>query len=220
MAAVNSTRAGRITVHHLPWGLSVSGARELLIQQGYAQSGPFPGDPGVKKTLCDSLDQQGRAIKIWYSSKTRFRIHRHWTDEEQVWYDKQAAKKEEAGRTTRMRQEKIQHATELVKSWPKTEAAFREGSIESADLSFQVFQDVVLNRNRGGWRYDDATKDKIERLIDQIFALIKTGGVVEDMALKEQNTPACIADEVLASQSKLAEIPRYKVEGNIIRLGR
>lgn len=219
MATVNSTRARKIRVEHLPWGLWVSGARDLLIQQGYAQSAPFPGDPGVKKTVCDSLDQQGRAIKIWHSSKTTFRTVRHWTEEEQAWYDKHEAKKQEAERIAKMREEEIQRATQLVKSWPKTEAAFRESSIESADLSFEVFQKVVLNGNKGGWRYDDATTHKIENLIDQIFAVIKTGGIVEDMALKERNTPACIADVVLASHSKLTE-PRYKLEGNIIHLAR
>lgn len=219
MATVNSTRAKRITVHHLSWGLWVSGARELLIQQGYAQSVPFPGDPGVKKTVCDSLDQQGRAIKIWYSSKTTFRIIRRWTDEEQAWYDKLAAKKEDTERATRMQEEEIQRAKKLVNSWPKTEEDYREKEAEYADISLKVLEAEILDGNNGGWRYDDATTHKIERLIDELYELIKTGGAVEDMALKEQNTPACIADVVLASQSKLTE-PRYKVEGNIIRLAR
>lgn len=218
MAAVNSTRARKIRVEHLSWGLWVSGARELLVQQGYAQSTPFPGDPGVKKTVCDSLDQQGRAIKIWYSSKTTFRIVRHWTDEEQAWYDKREAKKKEVERAARRREEEIQHATELVKSWPKTEGAYRNSAMNSADIFFDVLEAELLEGKHGGWRYDDATTHKIERLIDQIFELIKTGGVVEDMALKEQNTPACIAD-VVRSQSKPTE-HRYKIEGNIIRLGR
>ena len=207
----------KLHVELFSWCLYVRGRREVLTQQGYAQSAPFPGDPGVKKTVCDSLDQQGRAIKIHRASKTTFYIYRPWTDDEKAWYDRREAQKQEAERIARMRDEEIQRATQLVNSWPKTEGAFRESSIESADLSFEVFQRVVLNGNKGGWRYDDATTHKIEHLIDQIFGLIETGGVVEDMVLKERNTPACIADVVLASQPKPG--PRYKAEGNVIRLG-
>lgn len=220
MATVNSTRTREIRVTHSSWGLWVSGARELLVQQGYAQSAPFPGDPGVKKTVCDSLDQQGRAIQIRRASRTTFWISRDWTDEEKAWYDKQAAKKQEAERIARMREEEIQRAKKLVNSWPKTEEDYREKEAEYADISLRVLEAEILDGNNGGWRYDDATTNKIERLIDELYELIETGGVVEDMALKERNTPACIADAVLVSQSKPADSPRYTVEGNVIRLGR
>lgn len=204
-------------VEQFSWGLYVRGRREILIHHGYAQSAPFPGDPGVKKTVCDSLDQQGRAIKIRRASKTTFYIYRNWTDEEKAWYDKREAQKKEAERAARMREEEIRRAKELVNSWPKTEEAFRKESLEYADFWLGILETKLIDGESGGWRYDDATTQKIERLVDQIIEVTKTGGIVEDMALKEQNTPACIADVVLAEH---AEAPRYKVEGNIIHLGR
>ena len=208
----------KLHVERHSWGTVVQGTREMLIEHGYVTDGSLPGDPGRNKCTLNTTDAQGRAISIARYSKYRFRLYIRYTDEEKEWYDKREAKKQEAERIARMREQEIQRATELVNSWPKSATAFRQESIKAASCSLTVFQNVVLNGNDGGWRYDDATTQKIERLIDQIFGLIETGGVVEDMALKERNTPACIADVVLASQPKPE--PRYNVEGNIIRLGR
>lgn len=82
MATANSTRARGIKIENYHWGLFARGTRETLVQHGYAQDGPFPGDPGVKKTTCDSLDQQGRAIRIRRASKTTFLVYRDWSDRE------------------------------------------------------------------------------------------------------------------------------------------
>lgn len=219
MAAVNSTRASGITVEHCSWGLWVRGKREPLIQHGYAQNWPFPGDPGVKKNVCDSLDQQGRAIRIRRASKTTFWISRGWVNEEKDWYDRREAQKAEVKHAARMREEEIQRAHQLVNSWPKTGNAFRETAIETADFWLGILEKKLIDGESGGWRYDDATSKKIEHLVDQMIELIKAGAIVEDIAIKEKHTPACIAAEVLASEAKLVEIPRYTVDGNIIRLG-
>lgn len=208
----------KLHVEQFSWGLYVRGRRELLVQQGYAQSEPFPGDPGVKKTACDSLDGQGREIKLHRASGTTFYIHRRWTDDEKTWYDKREAQRKEADRIVKMREEEILRATELVNSWPKTEGAYRNSAMRSADLFFDVLEAELLEGTHGGWRYDDATSDKIERTLGYLYELIKTGGIVEDIALREEQIPACIADVVLGSQPKPE--PRYRAEGNIIHLGR
>lgn len=96
MAAANSTRAGGIQIEDYSWGRIVKGTREVLIQHGYTLDGPFPGDPGARKTVERRTDPAGRAIAIQRKSKYIFCIRRDWNEDEAKAYRANMAKKNDS----------------------------------------------------------------------------------------------------------------------------
>ena len=195
MANANSTRARGLEVEHYHWGCWAKGTREDLIQDGYAQKdGPFPGDPGEKKTSLKTTDPKGRAIAICRSSKYLFVVRRHWSDEEKVWYERRQAQEKESERVARQQELEIERATGLVASWPKTASAFREMASRWASLYLVMLEEkLVEGEGGGGFRYDPETARKIEQHVDGLLDLVETGTVVMDFEARKQATPACLA---------------------------
>ncbi len=187
MAAANSTRASGIQIQHHFWGLSVKGTREQLVEHGYAQDGHFPGDPGQRKTSTRSTDAQGREIEIRRASKHLFTVCRNWNEDEAV-----------AVRAAAARRAEVERATELVNAWPTSGAAFRASAEKQVEMIRHMLEITLLDGERGGYRLDDSAALRLELLGDQLLELVRSGGIVKDLALREKHTPACIAKSVKA----------------------
>lgn len=209
MAAHNSSCSHGIKIEDYRWGRRVTGTREMLVQHGYTQVGPFPGDPGVKKTSLQTKDPAGRAIGIWRRSKYLFNVSRDWSEEEQSWYDRRKAKEEEAKREAERasweQEQIIQYARKRVADWPKTTREFRDQTLKTVDSFLPLVESLLSSdpRSTGGYRFDDATGEKSRQLIGQLRGLIESGMVVMDFELRQQQIPDCIADELLAADASL-----------------
>lgn len=205
MAACNSNRSSEIRVEDYAWGRYVTGTREMLVQHGYTQEGPFPGDSGVKKTSLQTKDPAGRAIGISRRSKYLFEVRRNWSEEEKSWYDRRKAKEEEAERAAWEQEKSIEYARKAVADWPKTAREFRDKTLEKVDLFLPLIESFLSRdpRSTGGYRFDDATGEKSRQLIGQLRGLIESGMVVMDFELRQQQIPDCIADELLAADTSL-----------------
>ncbi|MBW8458638.1 MAG: hypothetical protein K0M58_09380 [Thiobacillus sp.] len=214
-----------------PWGDSYTGTALSLVAAGLVRHGQFPGQLGMRKTIvtilpdgslpkgaptahCPEAREPG-AISIYKKSKTTFEVHAILPNAEQErrrdehsraereWENRMMSLPRPAPlcRPSQGRKE-IEAAKKLVASWHKSPAAFRESANNSSDIILGMLEGKLLDGESGGWRYDDATAHKIERLVDQIIGLIKTGAIVEDIALKEKHTPACIAGELLVARTQ------------------
>ncbi|MDO9007865.1 MAG: hypothetical protein Q7U80_06560 [Thiobacillus sp.] len=212
MAASNSSRSRGVHVEDMPWGLYARGTREALIQHGFTRAGPFPGDPGEKKTTCETVDQQGREIRIRRSSKTTFSVSRDWSeDEKAVQVQKQR------------REQEIQAARALVASWPKSSTGFRERAAGRVDTLLQFVEahctdgmpSAWAGEQYGGYRFDDATIARVYALSDELLEVVKAGGVVLDIELRKKQTPACIAEEVPGPGAAHAHSP-IQYGGNVV----
>lgn len=212
MAAHNSGRLSEISVEDYAWGRYVTGTREMLVQHGYTQEGPFPGDPGVKKTSLQTKDPAGRAIGIRRRSKYLFDVSRDWSEEEKSWYDRRKAKEAKAERKkaeeerAALEQEKLrEYARKQVANWPKTTREFRDKTIEHLDVSMRLVEHFLSCEpgSSGGYRFDDATGEKSRQLIGQLRGLIESGMVAMDFELRQQQIPDCLADELLTAEASI-----------------
>lgn len=219
-----------------------TGTAESLSSAGLVRRDQLPGQPGMRKVTvtiladgslpkgsptanCPEADEPG-AIRISRKTKTLYEVCIRVSDEEEQ------RRRDEHSRADRewearmmslprpaplcrpgQERKEIEAAKKLVASWHKSSAAFRESATDVADFLFGMLEGKLFDGESGGWRYNDATTHKIERLVNQIIGLIKTGTIVEDIALKEKHTPACIAEEVLASDAAHAD---NQYGGNVV----
>lgn len=227
-----------------PWGDVFTGTAESLSSAGLVRRDQLPGQPGMRKVTvtiladgsfpkgaptanCREADEPG-AIRISRKSKALYEVCIRVSDEEEQRRRDEnfRADREWEARMmslprptplcrTSQELKEIEAAKKLVDSWHKSSAAFRESASNSADIILGMLEGELFDGDCGGWRYNDATAHKIERLVDQIIRLIKTGAIVEDIALREKHTPACIADEVLGSGAPYADNP-VLYGGNVI----
>jgi hypothetical protein len=226
------------------WGDVFTGTAESLISAGLVRRDQLPGQPGMRKVTvtiladgslpkgaptanCPEADEPG-AIRISRKTKTLYEVCIRVSDEEEQrrrdeysradreWEARMMSLPRPAPlcRTSQELKE-IEAAKKLVASWPKTSEAFRKSATDTADFWLGMLEGKLFDGESGGWRYNDATAHKIERLVDQIIGLIKTGAIVEDIALKEKHTPACIAEEVLGSDAAYGESPT-QYGGNVV----
>lgn len=222
-----------VSKHETPWGDIFTGTAESLSTAGLIRRDQLPGQPGMRKVTvtiladgslpkgsptakCREADEPG-AIIISRKSKALYEVCVRVSDEEaqrrrdehsraeREWENRMMALPRPAplGRTSQEHKE-IEAAKNLVASWYKSSTAFRESANATADFCLGMLEAKLFDGENGGWRYNDATTHKIERLIDQIIGLIKTEAIVEDIALKEKHTPACIADKPLAARAQYA----------------
>jgi hypothetical protein len=213
------------------WGDLFTGTAESLSSAGLVQRDQLPGQPGMRKVIvtiladgslpkgaptanCREAREPG-TIRITRKSKALYEVCLHVSDEEEQrrrdeysraereWENRMMSLPRPAPlcRTSQECKE-IEAAKKLVASWHKSPAAFRESALNSADLILGMLETKLFDGEGGGLRYNDATVHKIEHLVDQMIGLIKTGAIVEDIALKEKHTPACIADEMLAARAQ------------------
>ncbi len=210
MADSNSSRSRGITTEDYPRHQWTRGTREALIQHGITLEGPFPGDPGEKKTTCKAIDPLGREISIRRNSKTTFSVFRYWSDDEKAIREQRQRRAEE-----------IQAANALVASWPKSPREFRERASDWIErhLDFVAAHCTdglpTAMPGYGGYRFDDATMARVYELSDELLRIVEAGGVVLDADLRKQQTPACIAGEVLAPDAAHADNP-IQYGGNVV----
>lgn len=216
-----------------PWGDAFTGTAESLSAAGLVRRDQLPGQPGMRKVTvtilpdgslpkggptanCPEAREPG-AVSIHKKSKTTFEVHvisphseqERRRDEhsraEREWEKLMMSLPRPAPlRCTSQERKEIEAAKKLVASWHKSPATFRESATTTADLCLGMLEAKLFDGESGGWRFNDATTHKIERLVDQIIGLIKTGAIVEDVELREKHTPACIADELLAARAQYA----------------
>jgi len=191
MAAANSTRTRGVQIDDCYWGRWVKGTRDKLIEHGYTQDVPFPGDAVVQKTVTHSTDPVGRAIKIRRASKFLFVVSRKWNEEEASAFRMVEEKR-------RSQRDEIERSTKLVASWPKSANAFRDEARCGVDAGLRIVEKMFRDGALGGYRYDDDTILRARLLAEKLQGLIDTGAVVKDLMLKEAHTPACIAKSVHA----------------------
>lgn len=187
MAARDSSRSISIKTEKYLHHHYAQGTREALIHHGITRDGPFPGDPGEKKTVCNTTDPHGRAILIRRNSKTTFSVFRDWSEEEKAFIEVQRAREQE-----------IERASTLVESWPKSVNAFRKSALDYADASLGMLESKLVDGYGGGYRLTDDAARRFEGLIDEMIELIKTERIVMDQELRDKYTPACIRDSVKA----------------------
>lgn len=145
MAARHSSRSLSITSEKHPHHHYARGTREALIHHGITREGPFPGDPGEKKTVCRTTDPHGRAILMRRSSKTTFSVQRDWSEEEKTFLEAQRA-----------RENRIERAHDMPESLQvnpaRTEALlrgyFNTWAMYGLMLSDQAFFDDQLPEKR------------------------------------------------------------------------
>jgi hypothetical protein len=183
MAASNSSRSRGIHVDELPWGLYARGTRAALVQHGITRDGPFPGDPGERKTICKTTDQLGREIVIRRSSKTTFAVCRHWSDEEKGLLERR-----------RKREQQIQSARKEVASWPESAGDYRGRIQRYAALTMDGLGRWLYDGYLGGYRFDDAALGRLYEISQELLELVESGGIVLDPELRKKWTPGCIAD--------------------------
>lgn len=193
MATINSTRAGGIRFERYWWGLYVTGDRETLIAGGYVQA-PLPSDPGENKWTKNTIDPQGRPIRIQRKSKRTFTIRRDWNPEEAAAFRIEEEKREKQERET-------EDAKRRVGAWPVSADKYRAEVRCAFDYGAGMVDNVFCSGRLGGYRYDDATMDRAKFLLDQLRGLLETGTIVMDRTLREEHTPACIAGTVRAVES-------------------
>ncbi|MBW8364714.1 MAG: hypothetical protein K0M39_09175 [Rhizobium sp.] len=219
-----------VSKRETPWGDIFTGSAESLSSAGLVRRNQLPGQPGMRKVTVTILPdgslpkgaptanhreyREPGTIRVSRKSKALYEVCVRVSDEEEQrrcdehsraereWENRMMSLPRPAPlcRTNQERKE-IEAAKKLVASWYKSSTAFRESATTTADLCFGMLEAKLFDGESGGWRYNDATTHKIERLVDQIIGLIKAGAIVEDIALKEKHTPACIADELLAARS-------------------
>ncbi len=186
MAASDSSRSRGIHVEKYSWGLFVRGTRQALIQHGITLEGPFPGDPGEKKTRCQAIDPLGREIRITRSSKTTFSVYRDFSDEERALAEQREK-----------RDQKIQAARKEVALWPESAGDYRS----RMRLYIQLVMDGLERRldagYLGGYRFDEDALSRVYEISDELRTLVECGGIVMDPELRRKATPDCIADELL-----------------------
>lgn len=204
MATSNSSRSRGFKNERHRWGHWAKGTRDELIQHGITRDGPFPGDPGEKKTTCKTVDPLGREVHIARASKTTFSVYRDLSEEEKAWYKRLDAKKAE-----------VERATKLVESWPKTASAYREEAHKWGYLQLDFLAGYLFDGKEGGYRYDDDTASRIQPLVDELMYLIETGPIVKDMELRAEYTPACIAEKVLACDAPPDDL-KNQYGGNVV----
>lgn len=192
MVTPHSIRTRGIQVERYLWGLWIKGTREILTQDGYAQDGPFPGDPGERKCVVRTTDPEGRSIEIHRASKYLFVVRRHWNEEE-------AAAFRKAEEKSRADQEEIERAKRLVASWPASPDKFREDARIAVETGLVMAEKILTEGVVGGYRYDNETVDRIRFLAGELRGLIETGSIVKDMTLRERHIPACIEKSVKAT---------------------
>lgn len=200
MAASNSSRSRGVKIEQYSWGHYARGTREALIQHGITRDGPFPGDPGEKKTTCNAVDPLGREIRILRASKTTFAVFRDLSEEEEAFL----AQKQR-------REKEIQAARTLVDSWPKSPREFRDRASNWIKNHLNFVEAHCTDGlptalpGYGGYRFDDATIARVYELSDELLGIVEAGGVVLDADQRKRQTPACIAGEVLASDAAHAD---------------
>lgn len=203
MAASNSSRSRGIHVEETPWGCHTKGAREALIQHGITVEGPFPGDPGEKKTTCKAIDPHGRAIRIQRISKTTFHVYRDWSDEEKALFEQR-----------RKREQEIQSARKTVASWPESAGVYRDRLrryIAGATYGIERWLD---GGHLGGFRLDDPALARLYEISGELRELVESGGIVMDPELRKKATPACIEEELGVADTSAPEATQ--LGGNVI----
>lgn len=220
-----------VSKRETPWGDIFTGSAESLSSAGLVRCDQLPGQPGMRKVTvtiladgslpkgsptanCREADEPG-AIRISRKSKALYEVCVRVSDEEEQRRRDEHSRAEREWENRMMalprptplcrtgqEHKEIEAAKKLVASWHKSSPAFRESATTTADFCLGMLETKLFDGESGGWRYNDATTHKIERLVNQIIGLIKTGGIVEDIALKEKHTPACIADELLPARAQ------------------
>lgn len=195
MAARHSSRSLVITTEDYPIHRYARGTREALIHHGITQEGPFPGDPGEKKTICEAVDPLGREIRIRRVSKTTFSVFRVWSEEEKAAMEARQA-----------REQAVERAHALVNSWPKSVASFRALEVDWADYYLGLLEGRLIDGERGGYRLSDDAARRFAGLVDEMMQLIKTETIVMDQRLRDGYIPSCILKAVKAAEgSALAQ---------------
>ncbi len=189
MAASNSNRSLVITTEDYPLHRYARGTREALIHHGITRDGPFPGDPGEKKTTCKAVDPSGREISIRRASKTTFSVFRDWSEEEKAAMD-----------ARRAREQAVERAHALVNSWPKSAASFRAQVVDWADYTLGLLEGRLIDGENGGYRLSDDGARRLEGLVDELIALIRTETIVMDQRLRDGYIPSCILKAVKAAE--------------------
>lgn len=121
------------------------------------------------------------------------------------------------------REKEIRSAKKLVASWPKSSAAFRERAVGRVDTLLQFVEahctdgmpGAYPGEQYGGYRFDDATIARVYALSDELLGIVEAGGIVLDIELRKKQTPACIAEEVLAPDAAPADNP-IQYGGNVV----
>ncbi|MHB1351988.1 MAG: hypothetical protein ACYCWA_01605 [Thiobacillus sp.] len=195
MAARHSSRSLSITSEKHPHHHYARGTREALIHHDITREGPFPGDPGEKKTVCCTTDPHGRAILIRRSSKTTFSVWRDWSEEEKTFLEAQRA-----------RENRIKRAHAFVASWAVSVDAYREEALGNADAILLGLESMMVDGYRGGYRLNDDAASRFVGLIDEMKHLLETERFVMDQKLRDKYTPACVLKAAKAAEgSALAQ---------------
>lgn len=187
MAARHSSRSLSLTTEKHPHHHYARGTREALVHHGITREGPFPGDPGEKKTVCNTTDPHGRAILIRSSSKTTFSVWRDWSEEETIFLEAQRA-----------RENRIKRAHAFVNSWAVSVDAYRWEVLGNADAILLGLESMMVDGYRGGYRLNDDAASRYVGLIDEMKDLLQTERFVMDQKLRDKYTPACVRDAVKA----------------------
>lgn len=187
-----------IQVARYYWGSITTGRREDLVAHGYAQDGPFPGDPGANKYSAKSEDPEGRPISLKRKSKHLFAVWRDWSDEEAAAYRVAEDKR-------RAHQQEIERATRLVASWPASADKFRADAAIFVKGFMDAIERMLDSGQAGGYRLYDTDIEQVYELSDRLRKLVQSGGIVWDPELRKQHIPACIAVEIQDSAAAAAE---------------
>lgn len=183
MPARHSSRSLSITTEKCLHHHYARGTREALVHHGVTREGPFPGDPGEKKTVCNTTDPHGRAILTRRSSATTFNVWRDWSEEETKFLEAQRA-----------RENRIKRAHAFVKSWAVSVDAYREEVLKNADATLLGLESMMVDGYRGGYRLSDDAASRFVELIDEMKYLLQTERFVMDQKLRDKYTPACVRD--------------------------
>ena len=181
MAARHSSRSLSLTTEKHSHHHYARGTRDALVHHGITREGPFPGDPGEKKTLCNTTDPHGREILIRRSSKTTFSVWRDWSEEETIFLEAQRA-----------RENIIKRARAFVNSWAVSVDAYRGEVLENADAILLGLESMMVDGYRGGYRLTDDAASRFVGLIDEMKHLLQTERFVMDQKLRDKYTPACV----------------------------
>lgn len=209
-AKANSTPANEIDLDTFWWGIIARGTRESLIQDGITREGPFPGDPGEKKTICRTVDPLRRKIRIQRSSKYKFSVSRDWSDEEKALWEQRQKLDDER----KKKEQKIQSARREVASWPKSAGDYRGRMQRIAAGTMDGFTRWLYEGYLGGYRFDDAALSRLYEITDELRELVEAGGIVMDPELRKKWTPDCITDELLEAAAPAPETT--VLGGNVI----
>lgn len=190
MPARYSSRSLVIKTEDYPHHHYARGTREALIHHGITREGPFPGDPGEKKTVCNTTDPHGRPIFMRRASKTTFSVFRDWSEEEKAAMEARLA-----------REQAVERAHALVNSWPKSVASFRALEVDWADYYLGLLEGRLIDGERGGYRLSDDAARRFAGLVDEMMQLIKTETIVMDQRLRDGYIPSCILKAVKAAEA-------------------